>query len=132
MNKMGQQLLIFIPIWAFYVQLAQAIAPIPSSPLDLAQVAEHLTLTGALIVAVVILWRALSVKDALIIKSTEEVTKALGATAASNAELRKIVEESIATEERLGDAITRLSENVYKINDKLTDSGSIPTQRQKG
>jgi hypothetical protein len=127
MNKMTPQLLICFPLLALYLQIAQVVAPVPvNSPMDLVQVAEHLTLTGALIVAVVILWRALSVKDTLIIKSTEEMTKALSSTAASNSELRKIIEDSIATEESLGDAITKLSENVSKIHDKL---GSNPSMK---
>jgi hypothetical protein len=53
---------------------------------------EHLTLEGALVVAVGVLWRALSAKDAQLVKSTEAVTSALASSAASNAELRKIIE----------------------------------------
>lgn len=61
--------------------------------------AEHLTLEGALIAAVVVLWKALgskdvqiALKDAQLVKSTEAVTMALAASAASNVELRKIIE----------------------------------------
>ena len=53
---------------------------------------EHLTLEGALVVAVGVLWRALSAKDAQLVKSTEAVTSALASSAASNVELRKIIE----------------------------------------
>ncbi len=53
---------------------------------------EHLTLEGALVVAVGVLWRALSSKDAQLVKSTEAVTSALASSAASNVELRKIIE----------------------------------------
>ena len=47
---------------------------------------EHLTLEGALVVAVGVLWRALSAKDAQLVKSTEAVTSALASSAASNVE----------------------------------------------
>ncbi len=60
---------------------------------------RDITLEGALVVAVGVLWRALSqkdaqiaVKDAQLVKSTEVVTSALAASATSNAELRKIIE----------------------------------------
>ena len=53
---------------------------------------EDLTLKGALISAVVVLWRALSAERAQNVKSNEAMTSALVSTAASNAELRKIIE----------------------------------------
>lgn len=53
---------------------------------------EHLGLDGALIVAVGVLWRALSAKDAQLVKSTEAVTAALAASSASNVELRGVIE----------------------------------------
>ena len=60
--------------------------------------AEHLTLTGALMVAVGILWKSLDKKDNLIIKSTELTTTALNASTNSNIELRKVIEEHTRAE----------------------------------
>lgn len=70
--------------------VANIVADIVPSPADVPW--EHLTLEGALIAAVVVLWRALAVKDAQLVKSAEATTAALSASAASNAELRKIIE----------------------------------------
>ncbi len=60
---------------------------------------EHLTLEGALVVAVVFLWKALGAKDVQIaakdvqlIENAKAMTSALVASTSSNAELRKIIE----------------------------------------
>lgn len=53
---------------------------------------EHLTLDGALVVAVGVLWRALSAERSQNVKSTEAVTAALVSSTASNAELRGVIE----------------------------------------
>ena len=76
---------------------------------------EHLTLTGALVIAVGVLWRALSAKDAQlaasniqIVESTRVITVALSASAASNAELRKIIEESVTSKNHLTESLDLL------------------------
>ena len=76
--------------------LLQATTPIA----DISWV-EHLTLEGALVVAVGVLWRALSAERAQNIKSTEAVTAALVSSTASNAELRGVIEH---LKESLSDA----------------------------
>lgn len=67
--------------------LVQAVTPAA----DISWV-EHLTLEGALVVAVGVLWRALSTERLQNIKSTEAVTAALVSSTASNAELRSVIE----------------------------------------
>lgn len=69
---------------------------------------EHLTLEGALVVAVGVLWRALSAKDAQLVESTRVVTGALAASATSNAELRKIIEASDAATHKLTESLILL------------------------
>ncbi len=54
--------------------------------------ASDLTMKGALIVAVGVLWRALSAERSLNTKSTEAVTAALVSSTAANVELRAIIE----------------------------------------
>ncbi len=54
---------------------------------------EHLTLSGALILGVIALWRSNQKKDDLLMKMTEQVTTALATAANSNVELRKQVAE---------------------------------------
>jgi hypothetical protein len=70
--------------------------------------AEHLTLEGAMVIAITILWRAYQQKDALLVKSTEAVTSALAASSASNAELRGIIKESVDANRSLRESIDRL------------------------
>lgn len=76
---------------------ANIVADIGSSQADVPW--EHLTLEGALVAAVVVLWRALGVKDARIEAQNEQLmanskasTEALSAFTASNSELRRIIE----------------------------------------
>lgn len=80
------KLMIGVSSVAFFLQ---AVAVDPGS--FLAQ-AEHVTLTGALIIAVSILWRSNQKKDDLIVETTKVTTAALGTTTASNVELRKTIE----------------------------------------
>lgn len=72
--------------------------------------AEHLTLSAALLLAVAVLWRNL--KDALLIASTATVTQALASAAASNAELRHIIEESVKAKQEMTLAITALTARI--------------------
>jgi hypothetical protein len=74
--------------------------------------AEHLTLSAALLLAVAVLWRNLTTKDALLIASTATVTQALASAAASNAELRHIIEESVKAKQEMTLAITALTARI--------------------
>lgn len=79
------------------IATANIVADIGSTQADVPW--EHLTLEGALVAAVVVLWRALGVKDARIEAQNEQLmanskasTEALSAFTASNSELRRIIE----------------------------------------
>jgi hypothetical protein len=69
---------------------------------------EHLTLNAALIVAVGVLWKQLGKKDDLLIHSAQTVTETLAAAAASNVELRRIIDESVSAKHDLAGVIDRL------------------------
>lgn len=73
---------------------------------------ENLTLTGALIIAVGVLWRALTVKDAQLVESTKVVTAALSTSAASTAEFRKIIGDSVAAQVRLTESLDLLRDRL--------------------
>jgi hypothetical protein len=79
--------------------LLQAVQPDVGTALGMA---EHLTLSGALIVGVIVLWKSNQKKDDLLIKTTEQVTAALATAAASNVELRKQVAGLEKTVEQSG------------------------------
>jgi hypothetical protein len=76
---------------------------------------EHLTLNGALICAVVVLWKQLGKKDDLLIASTQTVTETLAAAAASNVELRRIIDESVAAKKALTAVIDDLQVGIGKL-----------------
>lgn len=82
----------FIALSSFAL-LLQAVQIPSGDVVSLASTAEHLTLTGALIIAVVILWRSNVRKDEMALKTTEQVTGALASSTASNVELRKANDE---------------------------------------
>ena len=95
-------------LWQF-----QGTGTLPNS--DWMTATEHLTLSGALIVAVVVLWKQVGKKDVdiarkddLLIKSAETMTAALSAAANSNSELRRIIEESVEAKRALTVAIEKL------------------------
>lgn len=83
----------FVIALSSLVWLAQLAAVPPSADIgSLITIAEHLTLSAALIIAVVILWKSNARKEDLIVKTTETVTAALGASTIANQELRRQVE----------------------------------------
>jgi len=93
---------------------------LPSS--DWMSAAEHLTLSGALILAVFVLWKQVGKKDAdigrkddLLIESAKTVTAALSAASASNIELRRIIEESVAAKRELALSIEGLRGSLQKL-----------------
>jgi hypothetical protein len=84
--------------------------------------AEHLTLSGALILAVFVLWKQIGKKDVdiakkddLLIESAKTVTAALSAASASNIELRRIIEESVAAKRELASSIEGLRTALQKL-----------------
>lgn len=83
---------------------------------------EHVTLDGGLIVAVMVLWKQFSKKDDLLVESTRTVTEALQGAAASNAELRRVIDKLVEIQEdsadakrELAGAITELRMAVYSL-----------------
>jgi hypothetical protein len=74
-----------------------------------------LTLNGALIVAVVALWKQLGKKDDLLIASVHTVTEALASAASSNAELRGIITENVAANRELANSISRLDVSIGEL-----------------
>ena len=100
------------------VNLCWAIQSAVQAPLispDWTSSIEHLTLNGALICAVIVLWKQLGKKDDLVIASAQTVTETLAAAAASNVELRKIIEESVTTKRELTGAIDRLQVSIGEL-----------------
>jgi hypothetical protein len=81
--------------------------PVPLFPEWLNE-AEHLTLTGGLIIALVVLWRSLGAERERTLKNTEAVAAALVAATDSNKELRAIITESVEAKRELKGAIDRL------------------------
>jgi hypothetical protein len=89
------------------------VAPVQA---DWAIQAEHLTLTGALIIAVAVLWKSLAAKDIQLVTNTKTVTEALAAAAVSNAELRRIIDSSVQANQLLATSIAELRKTVEDMN----------------
>lgn len=73
---------------------------------------ERLGLTGALILAVGVLWRALAKKDEQLTLITQQVASALAFNTDTQKELRTIVEASTKAKEDLKVAIDSLAEGI--------------------
>ena len=93
---------------------------VPNS--DWMNAAEHLTLSGALILAVIVLWKQvgkkdidIAKKDDLLVESAKTVTAALAGAAASNIELRRIIEESVEAKRQLSNSIEGLRTALQKL-----------------
>lgn len=76
------------------------------------RVAERVTLQIAALVAVWVLWRSLVKKDQIIISAMKSTTQALDTASSSNQELRKIIEESVESKQRLTVAIDQLGQSI--------------------
>ena len=85
--------------------------------------AERLTLIGALVAAVSVLWRTTAKKDDQLMEMSKTVTAALTTSATSNQELRAVIQESVATKRELAEAIHELSMEL-KIKPCLVPSGT--------
>jgi hypothetical protein len=99
-------------VWG--LQIALTSQAVPASP-DWTATIEHLTLNGALIVAVVALWKQLGKKDDLLIASVKTVTESLAAAAASNIELRVIITENVSANRSLADVISKLDVSIGEL-----------------
>ena|SRR5271168_378342 len=80
------------------------------------QMAEHLTLTGALLIAVFALWKQNLAKDVLLIQSARTVTDALAQSTSSNNELRKVIQDSVNAKIELSASIGSLQRSVEKLD----------------
>ena len=86
---------------AFFFGLALVNFIVQELPVEWISPAERITLVSALLVAVIVLWRSLQQKDNLSVEGTRQITLALTTAATSNAELRKIIEDSVRTKQEL-------------------------------
>jgi hypothetical protein len=98
---------------AWGIQSVASGSPVPTP--DWTATIEHLTLNGALICAVVTLWKQLSKKDDLLVASVKTVTESLAATAAANVELRAIINESVAAKRLLAAAVEKLEVSIGEL-----------------
>jgi hypothetical protein len=90
---------------------------------------EDLSLKGALIAAVIVLWRALVKKDDQLMVSTKTTTEAMSANAATQVELRKIIEaqnalieSSISAKVHLTEAQSHLVEAIDMLRARLSEA----------
>ena len=93
--------IVCLSMWNLGLQAMQVAAPQG----DFVSQADRIGVTGALIVAVGVLWRALAKKDEAILAATKSVTEALITAADSNRELRQIIEKSERTSQDLKTSI---------------------------
>lgn len=91
---------------------AQSVVSPPTTDSPWWTAAEHLTLSGAMVIAIVVLWKAYQAKDALLVESTRAVTEALSSAAASNTELRGIIRESVEANRTLKESIAQLTAKI--------------------
>jgi hypothetical protein len=87
-----------------YAQTAPPTAGESWSPQSLQQVG----LVGALMIAVIVLWKTLQQERAAAIAAIKIVTEALATSASANSELRRIIEESVAANNEVKDEIRLL------------------------
>ena len=112
------RVLVVVACLNWFSLAAQIANPINPSE-DWINSAKDLTLSSALIVAVVVLWKQLgkkedtiAKKDDVLIESAKQVTKALEQSTMSNVELRKIIDESVAAKRELTMAIDLLKDAI--------------------
>ena len=100
------------------------VAPFPEELLF--RQANQLTLTTALVLAVVVLWRTLaktrSEKDQIVVDMLQTMTTALASATASNIELRKVIEESVDSKRELSGVVSRLNDEL-KLRPCLIENG---------
>lgn len=93
--------------------------------------AERLSFQGGLILAVAMLWRALSAKDSLIVASVKSMTEALQQSASTQAELRAIITEFGGANRQLAEQIALLRVAIGELPCTAPDGGvSAPPPRR--
>lgn len=85
---------------------------VPAGVPEWVSVTEHLGLTGALLVAVAILWKSYQAKDEQAVRSAAEMTRALTETASASMELRGIIKESVAANIKIRESLDSLSHGI--------------------
>ena len=93
---------------------------------------ERLGLTGALIIAVGVLWRSLSRKDDQLTLITRQVTEALAFNTDTQKELRSIVEASTKAKQDLKAAIDELAAGIGKFPCQGPQEWREPSSRRMG
>jgi hypothetical protein len=106
--------LIFTPLGSVFAGLSAAcVSFILQSP-SLGQATEvisnarDLTLTGALVTAIVILWKSSSEKDKQLLEASKTITAALLTASESNRELRSIIEKQVVSNGELAQSVNEL------------------------
>jgi hypothetical protein len=116
MSSIPVKTVVFLAILnALYLPVLSAMQTLAPVQGDWTNSIERLTLSGALVVAVISLWRQLVKKDELLITSAKTMTEALAASAASNIELRRIIDESVLVKQQLTTAIDLLRVGISKL-----------------
>jgi hypothetical protein len=78
--------------------------------------AEHITLEGAMVVALIVLWKSLQQKDMQLVAATKLVSDALNTSTSSNSELRAVITESVNTHRMLSEEIKLLRMAVSQLS----------------
>jgi hypothetical protein len=95
----------FIGVTSFGLLLQAIQIPAAGDVNSMLSNAEHLTLIGALIIGIVVMYRSNVAKDQLVLHNSEQVAAALVLATASNVELRKANEVLSAQVASLKDTI---------------------------
>lgn len=72
---------------------AQSMPSIPLPDVGIMSSVERITLVGALIIAVAVLWRKVQAQDAQIVTYADQVAKNLQSSIETNRELRQVITE---------------------------------------
>lgn len=134
-TKILVRIVLFLAFVIFTIQFIDAQTPSihenssTSSPVDF-QAIEHLGLVGCLMVAVTILWKTNQAERAISllaskastdaqIAATKASVEALTTSAASNAELRHIIEDSVETNREMGVSLKELVQVIAMMNQEI-------------
>jgi len=93
---------------------------------------ERLGLTGALVLAVGVLWRSMSKKDEQLMSLTKQAAEALAFNTDTQKELRKIVEESTIAKRELKESVDGLRTGMAKIPCQAPDMWRSETHGSGG
>jgi site-specific recombinase len=90
---------------------------------DWSNQAEHLTLTGAMVIAIAVLWRSLQTERSLHVQSIKTMSDALLTSASSNVELRKVIEESVSAKRQMTESLKLMMEAFNMLRSEITYEG---------